>query len=276
MIQLRRPAKPIVAGILNVTPDSFSDGGNFFVLDRAVERATQMIEQGADLIDVGGESTRPGAKSVTAAQERERVSPVIDAIHKRFPTIPISVDTMKSEVARAALEVGATLVNDVSALRNDSEMASVCAAAKCGVILMHSRGDIATMASYNTALYNDDPVGEMLGELSSQVKVALDAGIQKEKIILDPGLGFSKRTEHSLLALKQLNRFVEMGFPVLVGASRKRFIGEITGATQVQDREAGTIAANVFALTRGATLFRVHDVLANRRALDAAHAMLQA
>jgi dihydropteroate synthase len=272
--------KPVIVGILNVTPDSFSDGSNFFSLDgdvnKAVARAEEMVQQGADIIDVGGESTRPGAQPVSASEEIARVVPVIKEIYERIPNVRISIDTTKSSVAEEALKSGTKIVNDVSAFRLDREMAAVCARAGCQVILMHSRGDVNTMASYDLANYSSDPVADVIAELNERIQQALSAGIAHDKIIVDPGFGFSKRTEHSIAIINQIDRLQQLGFPILVGASRKRFVGDITNAAAPVDRDAGTIAINVIAFMRGATYFRVHDVLGNRRALDAAYALLSA
>jgi len=268
--------RPRILGIVNVTPDSFSDGGRFVALDEARRHADRLIAEGADVIDVGGESTRPqGARAVDADEEKRRVVPVIEAVHRDHPSIPISVDTTKAAVADAALESGASIVNDVSALRLDEAMARVCAAAEAGVVLMHSRGDVATMATYAHATYGDDPVGEVIAELRAAADVALNAGVAADRIVLDPGVGFSKKSETSIAMLAELPRLVALGYPVLVGASRKRFIGEITGVAEPSERVAGTVGANVAALLRGARLFRVHDVKPSRAALDVAWTVLR-
>ncbi|HEU5186033.1 MAG TPA: dihydropteroate synthase [Gemmatimonadaceae bacterium] len=268
--------RPLVMGILNVTPDSFSDGGRFLSVDGAVACAEVMHAEGADIIDVGGESTRPqGATPVDVAEECRRVLPVIGEIRRRFPEVVVSVDTVKAEVAERALGEGAAIVNDVSALRLDSRMGEVCARARAGVVLMHSRGGVSDMATFAHAAYGDDVVGEVLGELMKQVRVAEEAGVARKAIVLDPGIGFSKRSEHSLAVLTGLPRIVDTGFPVLVGVSRKRFIGELTGVRKPAERVHGTIGANVMALVAGARIFRVHDVGAARQALDVAWAILQ-
>jgi dihydropteroate synthase len=281
--------RPTIFGILNVTPDSFSDGGNFVSTEAAIAQADRMISEGADVIDVGGESTRPGAKPVTPRDELKRVLPVIRAIRSRWSDIPISIDTVKAEVARGALGEGAVIVNDVSGMSLDPEMAPLCARAGCSVVLMHSRGTVADMASYEKAVYGDDPVGEIISELDESVQVAQRAGIHPARIAVDPGIGFSKRTGHSLAALVQLSRIVELGFPVFVGASRKRVIAELirytsggvsaggtTLAPQVvsnDDRDMTTVGVNVVAFFAGARIFRVHRVRPNRLALDAAWAL---
>ncbi len=268
--------RPRILGILNVTPDSFSDGGNFFSTDAALAQAERMLAEGADVIDVGGESTRPqGARPVPADEELRRVVPVIAAIARRVPDALISVDTVKSGVAAAALDAGAHAVNDVSGLRLDPAVGAVCARAGAGLVLMHSRGTVSDMATYAHANY-DDVVRDVARELAQCVEVARAAGVAPEAIVIDPGIGFGKRGEQSLALLARLDVLAAPGFPVLVGASRKRFIGEITGVQEAAARVHGTVGANVAALERGARLFRVHDVAANRQALDVAWAVMQA
>jgi dihydropteroate synthase len=263
--------KPRILGIVNVTPDSFSDGGRLATLDDARRLIDRLVEEGADAIDVGGESTRPqGAAPVTTAEELRRVIPVIEAARRDHPRIPVSVDTVKASVADAALDAGASIVNDVSAFRLDPRMAGVCAARRAGVVLMHSRGDVADMATFVHANYSDDAVADVVRELGTQIDRAEQSGIERERIVVDPGIGFSKRAEHSLAMLAQLDRISTLGLPILVGVSRKRFIGTITGVDVPAERVAGTVGANVAALDRGARLFRVHDVKPNRDALDVA------
>ena len=285
-----RSQRPTIFGILNVTPDSFSDAGNFFSTDAAIAQAGLMISEGADAIDVGGESTRPGAKPVPLREELKRVLPVIRAIRSRWSDVPISIDTVKSEVARAALAEGASIVNDVSGMSLDPDMPRVCAEAGCNVVLMHSRGTVAEMASYDKAIYGSDPVGEILSELEESIQTAQRAGIHPGRIALDPGIGFSKRTGHSLAALVELRRIVALGYPVFIGASRKRVIAELirytassgdpsTGTTLApqnisnDDRDMTTVGVNVVAFYAGARIFRVHRVRPNRLALDAAWAL---
>jgi dihydropteroate synthase len=267
---------PRIVGIVNVTPDSFSDGGRLPSVDDARRLVDRLLAEGADAIDVGGESTRPqGAVPVSAEEELRRVLPVIEAAAADHPGVLISVDTVKARVAQACLEAGASIVNDVSAFRLDPQMGAVCAAAHAGVVLMHSRGDVADMATFAHATYGHDPVGEIVAELRAAERVATAAGIAPERIVLDPGIGFSKRSEQSLAALRELHRLVVVGRPVMVGVSRKRFIGELTRVATAADRVAGTVGANVSALERGARLFRVHDVKPNREALDVAWAIVQ-
>jgi dihydropteroate synthase len=267
--------RPLIMGIINVTPDSFSDGGKFFSPTAAAAHGRLLVSQGADILDVGGESTRPqGATAVSADEELSRVIPVLEALRGSDPEIPLSVDTVKSEVAREALARGAEVINDVSGFRLDPAMADVCAAANAGVILMHSRGTVETMATYAEAGYGDDVVGEIIRELGARVEWAREAGVARERIAIDPGVGFAKRSEHSLAVLRELPRFAELGLPVAVGVSRKRFIGEKSGAASLDERVDGTIAANVLALAGGARIFRVHDVGPARRALDMAWSIL--
>lgn len=262
-------------GILNVTPDSFSDGGQFFSVESAVARARRMQEEGADIIDVGGESTRPqGAVPVDRAEEMRRVIPVVEGITAALPDVVLSIDTVKADVAQRALEAGARIVNDVSGFRLDPRMGEICAAAGAGLVLMHSRGTVSEMGTYAQARY-DDVVDEVLAELRERVTAARDAGVAEECIAVDPGIGFAKRAEHSLGMLAALPELVAWGFPVVIGVSRKRFVGEIAGTPEPSGRLFGTVGANVAALDRGARVFRVHDVAANRQALDVAWAICE-
>jgi dihydropteroate synthase len=282
--------RPTIFGILNVTPDSFSDGGNFVSTDAAIAQADRMISEGADAVDVGGESTRPGAQPVPVREELKRVLPVIRGIRSRWSDIPISIDTVKAQVAKAALAEGASIVNDVSGMSLDPEMPAVCAEAGCSVVLMHSRGSVADMASYESAVYGDDPVGEIISELEESVQLAQSAGIHPARIAVDPGIGFSKKTGHSLAVLVELPRIVALGYPVFIGASRKRVIAELIRYTSApgsavagttlapqtisnDDRDMTTVGVNVVAFYSGARIFRVHRVRPNRLALDAAWAL---
>lgn len=268
--------RTLIMGILNVTPDSFSDGGRFLSPDTALAQALRMLEAGADIIDVGGESTRPqGAVNVAADEEVRRVLPVVEAIARERPDAVISIDTVKSVVARAALEAGAHIVNDVSGLRLDAAMASVCADRVAGLVLMHSRGDVGTMATFEHASYGD-VVSEVLAELRQRIDVARAKGVRDTQLVVDPGIGFAKKAEHSLAILGALPQLAAWGYPVLVGLSRKRFIGDITGAQEPLGRLNGTVGANVAALALGARIFRVHDVRENREALDVAWKVLGA
>jgi dihydropteroate synthase len=268
--------RPIIMGILNVTPDSFSDGGQFNTVPEAVEHARQLVALGADIIDVGGESTRPqGARQIGADEELNRVVPVIRVLAGELPNTLISVDTNKSVVAMAAMRAGAAIVNDVSGFRLDDRMAEVCAAGGAGVVLMHSRGGVAEMASYSLAEYQS-VVAEVQHELKERIAVARKAGIPDDRIAVDPGIGFAKRGAHSLAVLNRLGEISALGFPVLVGVSRKRFIADLTDEPVPSNRVAGTVAANVAALERGARIFRVHDVRPNRQGLDVAWAIMTA
>lgn len=261
-------------GILNVTPDSFSDGGRYMAADAAAARALEMLDEGADIIDVGGESTRPGASTVEVADEIARVVPVVEAILRDRPDAVISVDTVKSAVARQAIAAGAHVVNDVSALRLDPDMARICVEGGVGVVLMHSRGDVSEMAGFAHATY-DDLVPDVMRELGTAVGAAERAGIAGDAIVLDPGIGFSKRSTESVAMLRAIPALAAWGFPVAVGVSRKRFIGELTGVRAAEQRLHGTVGANVGALALGARIFRVHDVRPHREALDVAWELLR-
>lgn len=267
-------SKPRVMGILNVTPDSFWDGGLHSGVTAALHHAEGMLNDGADLVDVGGESTRPGAQPVSPADEIARVVPVIEHLAREFPQLPISVDTVKSETARAAADAGVAIINDVSGLRLDPEIATVAAEFSLAVVVMHSRGSVAEMAQYRMADYGPDVVADIIDDLRAGVAAAQDRGVAASAIAVDPGLGFSKRTEDSLAMLRELERIIALGHPVLVGPSRKRFIGDLSGGLPPEERLPGTLAACVAALAKGAHIFRVHDVAAARHALDVAHAIL--
>ena len=267
--------RPRILGIVNVTPDSFSDGGNFFSTGAAVEHGERLLADGADILDIGGESTRPqNAQPVDAEEEMRRVVPVVTELRKRHGDAVLSVDTVKADVARAALDAGADIVNDVSGFRLDVRMGEVCATAGAGVILMHSRGDVSDMARYEHAVYGNDVTADVLAELDGSLAAAERAGVAMEAIALDPGFGFGKRSDHSLTLLRELPRLVALGRPVVVGVSRKRFIGELSRVEDPAQRVAGTIAANIVAMLRGARLFRVHDVAPARQAVDVAWAIL--
>ncbi len=269
--------RPLVMGIVNVTPDSFSDGGNFFSPAAALAQSARLLAEGADILDIGGESTRPQrATPVSTEEELRRVLPVIRAVAREHPHTVISVDTVKSAVAEAALDAGAHVVNDVSAMRLDAAMPEVCMRYDAGVVLLHSRGGVHDMATYDHAEYAADPLAEVLDELCGRVEFALELGVARERIAVDPGIGFSKRSADSLRMLGCLERLCEWGFPVMVGVSRKRFIGEITGETEPNQRVFGSIGAAVAAFHRGASIFRVHDVAATRQALDVAAAIRDA
>jgi len=247
--------RPLVMGIVNVTPDSFYDGGRYVDVGQAVAHARQLVEQGADLLDIGAESTRPGASAVTEQEELTRVVPVVAEL-ARHVTVPISVDTTKSAVARAALDAGASIINDVSALRWDGEMASVIAESGAAVVLMHMQGTPETM---QRAPQYQDVVAEVAGFLAERMQAAIDAGIPKMNIVIDPGFGFGKLLEHNLALLDRLSEFASLSRPLLVGLSRKSCIGELVGQPP-EHREWGTAAAVAIAVDRGAGILRVHDV----------------
>jgi dihydropteroate synthase len=268
--------RPVLMGILNVTPDSFSDGGRFAAADAALAHADRLLEEGAVVVDIGGESTRPGRDaSVPAEEELRRVVPVVEALARSRPELVISVDTVKASVARAALDAGAAIVNDVTAFRLDPGMAAVAAAAGAGVVLMHSRGGVLELASYTYADYGGDVVGAVVDELRAAVATAAAAGIPADAVAIDPGFGFSKTVEQNVLLFDQLAGLQALGRPVLVGPSRKRFLGAVTGLP-VEQRDRATAAACALAWERGARLFRVHDVAAAREALALAAAVTPA
>jgi dihydropteroate synthase len=262
-----------VVGILNVTPDSFWDGGRHAAVDGALARAEILLAGGAGMLDLGGESTRPGARPVEAAEERARVLPVLRALVARWPGTPISVDTVKADVAEAVLAEGAAAINDVGGLRLDPRLGEVVAARGAGLILMHSRGTVSTMASYDLAAYGADPVAEVRSELGDALARARAAGVHADAVVLDPGLGFAKRTEHSVALLAGLRRLMELERPLMVGPSRKRFLGQLAGGLEAADRLSGTVAACVLAYMGGARLFRVHDAAEVHQALAVAEAV---
>lgn len=255
--------RPRIMGILNVTPDSFSDGGTLGTLSAAVERAVQMARD-ADLLDIGGESTRPGAAAVPVDEEIRRTAPVIRAIRDAGLTLPISIDTRKAPVAEAALDAGADIVNDVSAFAYDPELADLVAERDVPVCLMHSKGDPATMQ--DDPRY-DDVLVEVLDALSERIDFALSRGIARDKIIVDPGIGFAKTGAHNLTLLRGLSAFHNFGLPVLLGASRKRFIGTISGAQVARDRVPGSLAVALQGVAQGMQMLRVHDVAETAQAV---------
>jgi dihydropteroate synthase len=254
--------RPRVMGIVNVTPDSFSDGGRHATVDAAVAHALRLAEEGADVLDVGGESTRPGAEDVPLEEELRRVIPVIERL-ARETALPISVDTSKPEVMRAAVDAGAGMINDVYALRREGAL-DIAAACGVPVVLMHMQGEPRTMQE---APQYEDVVAEVHRFLAERIFAAEMAGIPKKRIVIDPGFGFGKTREHNLALLAQLARFGELGVPVLAGLSRKRTIGELTGRTTPAERVHGSVAAALIAAQRGARLLRVHDVAATVDAL---------
>jgi dihydropteroate synthase len=255
-------------GIVNVTPDSFSDGGQFLDPGRATEHGRELAAEGADILDVGGESTRPGAEAVSSGEELLRVRPVVEAL--AGDGLAVSIDTSKAVVAEAAIDAGATMVNDVTALRGDAELAGVCAQAGCEVVLMHMLGDPRTMQENPT--YHD-VVDDVRAFLAERIEYAVSEGIEERRIWVDPGIGFGKTVEHNLELHRRLGELVELGRPVAFGSSRKRFIGKLTGA-EVDRRIGGTIASNAIAYANGARMVRVHDVKPMRDALTVAEAIL--
>ena len=258
--------RPAVMGVLNVTPDSFSDGGAFLDPGAAIAHGHRMVAAGADLVDVGGESTRPGALPVEPAAELERVMPALEGL--AAAGVPLSIDTSKAVVARAATTAGAVLVNDVTALRGDPEMAGVVADSGADVCLMHMRGEPRTMQDDP---HYEDVVSDVKAFLEERLGFAVAGGIGEERVWLDPGIGFGKTLEHNLDLLRRLDEIVALGRPVVVGISRKRFLGVLTGRDEA-GRLAGGLAANVLAFERGAHMFRVHDVAPTREALAVAAA----
>jgi dihydropteroate synthase len=254
-------------GVVNVTPDSFSDGGLFLDAQAAVSHGRDLAEQGAEILDVGGESTRPGAEEVSAEEERARVEPVVAGL---MGDATVSIDTSKFSVAEAALNAGVSIVNDVTALRNAPEIAGLCAERDAGLVLMHMQGDPRTMQE---APSYDDVVDEVKAFLTERLEAAVAAGIAEERVWLDPGIGFGKTLEHNLELLRRLGELRELGRPLVVGTSRKGFIGKIDGSA-VGDRLGGTIASSVFAAAEGAEVVRVHDVAEMAQASSVASAIL--
>ncbi len=260
---------PWIMGIVNVTPDSFSDGGHYLEAERAVERALQLVAEGADLLDMGGESTRPGAAPVSESEELRRVVPVIEQL-AAATDVPLSVDTTKSAVAREALNAGATIVNDISGLTHDPDMADVCAATDCGVIAMHIQGTPQTM--------QDDPqyadaVGEITAHLRERIESLARRGIAAERIVIDPGIGFGKTAAHNVEILSHIAAFRALGRPVLIGHSRKRFLGKLLGSQRpgrkIDERTSGTIGVAIALAGQHTDILRVHDVAAVKDAITA-------
>jgi dihydropteroate synthase len=263
-----RPDRAKIMGVVNVTPDSFSDGGLFLDPGAAIDHGQALVAEGADLLDVGGESTRPGADAVSAEEETRRVAPVVEGL--AGAGAPVSIDTSKRAVAEAALDAGATLVNDVTALRADEELAALCADRECDVILMHMQGTPRTMQENPTY---DDVVDDVKAFLAERIEYAVSEGVAEERIWVDPGIGFGKTVEHNLELLRRLGELRDLGRPICVGTSRKSFIGKITGRP-VEQRLGGTIASGVLAHANGAEMLRVHDVRETREALTVAETIL--
>ncbi|AGT30530.1 dihydropteroate synthase [Geobacillus genomosp. 3] len=254
--------KTLIMGIVNVTPDSFSDGGRFYEVERAVEHAKRLVAEGADIIDVGGESTRPGAEQVPLDEELRRVIPAVKAIANEV-NVPISVDTYKAEVARQAIEAGAHIINDVWGAKADPDMARVAASYEVPIILMHNRHDMAYR----------DLISDMIADLEESIRIVKQAGVKEENIILDPGVGFAKTLEHNLEVMRRLDEFAALGYPLLLGTSRKRFIGHVLDVP-VEERVEGTGATVCLGIAKGAHIVRVHDVLPIARMAKMMDAML--
>ncbi len=254
----------LIMGILNVTPDSFSDGGQYTLVERAVEHALQMMQDGADLIDIGGESTRPGHDPVSTEQELERVIPIIEALHRQAPHIPLSIDTYKAEVAKQALQAGAHMINDVWGGQADPLMVQVAATAQCPIILMHNRDNM----DYT------DLVSDVRHDLQACIDQALKAGVQAEYIILDPGIGFAKTAQHNLQLMSQLDQLSSLGYPLLLGTSRKKFIRTVLDLP-ANDVVEGTTATTAFGIAQGCQIIRVHDIKQNKRMAMMCDAMLE-
>jgi dihydropteroate synthase len=262
----------LIMGVLNVTPDSFSDGGKFFDPSDAIARGLAMVEEGADILDIGGESTRPGATPVEAEEELRRILPVIQGLRARSP-VPISIDTMKARVAAAAVEAGAEIINDISGLQHDPDMACVAAETGAGLVLMHLRGTPRTMQEKPEYA---DVVAEVRGHLRAAGDAAMAAGVALDRLAFDPGIGFGKTMEHNLALLRALPAFQIHGRPVLLGVSRKSFIGRLLGNADSLAREAPTIALTAWARQHGVRILRVHAVRENAQALHMMEAILHA
>ena len=255
-----------IMGLLNVTPDSFSDGGKWNQMDRALLHTEEMIRDGAEIIDIGGESTRPGYQKVTEDEEIERVVPYIRAVREKF-NIPVSIDTYKAKVARAAVEAGAGLINDIWGFKGDPKMAETAAALRVPCCVMHNR-NLETHPYHNL-------MEDVLNDLKESIRLGLDAGVRPEHIITDPGIGFGKTLEDNLLVMKHLERLKELGYPILLGTSRKSMIG-LTLSLPVEERVEGTVATTVFGVMKGCSFVRVHDVKENYRAMKMTEAMIYA
>jgi dihydropteroate synthase len=258
--------RPLIMGIVNITPDSFSDGGHFYSPELAIEHAIKLIAQGADLLDIGGESTRPGAQAVGVEEELQRVLPVLEGL--RECGVPLSVDTLKPEVMRAAIRAGADMINDVNALRAEGALQAVADSA-AAVCLMHMQGEPRTMQQ--SPLYQD-VVAEVKAFLDERIAAAEQAGIERKRIVIDPGFGFGKTLEHNVGMLRQLDTFATLGVPLLAGLSRKSMLGTLTGLP-VEERMVPSVAAAVVAAMKGAKIFRVHDVKETRQALQIVSAL---
>jgi dihydropteroate synthase len=265
--------RPLIMGILNVTPDSFSDGGLYQHEQPAVAHAVRMVEEGADIIDVGGESTRPGSQRVEAKRQLDRVVPVIRQLRALLPiSVPISIDTTLAEVGEAALEAGASILNDISAGRSDPRMFKLASRRDVPIVLMHMQGTPETMQDNPSY---DEVVSEVRSFLMERAELAQAVGIKQERIIIDPGIGFGKTKEHNLELMANLKRFVDTDYPVLLGASRKRFMGSVCQETEPRNLIGATCATTAIGVAAGVRMFRVHDVHPNRQAADVAWAISQ-
>jgi len=262
--------RPLIMGVVNVTPDSFSDGGDFLNSDAAIRHGLSLVDDGADILDVGGESTRPGAQPVSAKQEIARVVPVIMGLAEAG--VPISIDSRNALVLQAALHAGAAIINDVSALSHDPASMDVAAAGEGPIILMHASGTPQTMQD---APHYDDVVADVLAYLASRIEACVAAGIAKSRLIVDPGIGFGKTLAHNLSLLAHLDALHALGCPILLGASRKRFIGDVSGAQAPKDRMPGSIAAALAGIDQGVHILRVHDVAQTKQAIDVWQAIVR-
>ncbi len=262
---------PKIMGIVNVTPDSFSDGGQYNDVDRAIAHGVQLLKEGADILDIGGESTRPNAEIVSVEQEIERVIPVIEGLSKLVQNI--SIDTRNAKTMRAAIEAGVNMINDVSALSHDPQSLSVAAQSGLPVCLMHMQGSPQDMQDRPTY---ENVIDDIMAYFEARLKICAANGITQDQIILDPGIGFGKTLEHNLSIIKHIDQFKRFGCPVLLGTSRKSFIGAVTGADNAQDRLGGSLASALYGVKNGADILRVHDVKETRQAIDINHAILSA
>lgn len=270
MFRLSGNPQPLIMGILNVTPDSFSDGGYYAERDAAVRQALRLIDNGADIIDIGGESTRPGAHPVPAQQQIQRVVPVIAELRRQQPDIPISIDTTLAAVAEAALSAGADIINDVSGGTADAALLTIAAAARSPIVLMHSRETPKTMQDHPCY---QNVLREVCAELNARIATAIKAGVRRENILIDPGIGFAKRKQDNLELLAHLQQIVKLGYPVLLGTSRKRFMGAICQVSEPAELVTATAVTTALGVMAGVRIFRVHDVKENRQAADVAWAI---
>ncbi|HRU02156.1 MAG TPA: dihydropteroate synthase [Victivallales bacterium] len=254
-------------GILNVTPDSFSDGGKFFSHDKAFKHAIKMLNEGADIIDIGGESSRPGSKPIDATTELNRIIPIVKMLRKEYPDAIISIDTTKYLVAKAALEAGADIINNINGLRNSQNIAPLCAEFNAGLILMHMRGTPATMREH---CFYDNLIDDIKNELAFSIKIATDSGVNMQNIILDPGIGFAKNTSQNLEIIKNWTKLKELKRPILIGHSKKSFIGDSTEVKLPEDRLPATCALSFYLAMQGVDFLRVHDVKENLQAVKMA------